>query len=112
MKKIIIILLSLLFLFGQESMEDSPKPCEDPLLKLAKKKGIKAIPIKDILRFRKLMKACEKVGGEKVVDQIVHQDWQRDYRKAKTMASFTSTFSICVFLVMVYYFVGLGLATK
>ena len=107
MKKIIIILLSLLFLFGQESMEDSPKPCEDSLLKLAQNKGIK-----DILRFRKLMKACEKVGGEKVVDQIVHQDWQRDYRKAKTMASFTSTFSICVFLVMVYYFVGLGLATK
>ena len=112
MRQFTSTVLFFVFLFGQESMEDSPKPCEDSLLKLAKKKGIKAIPIKDILRFRKLMKACEKVGGEKVVDQIVYQDWQRDYRKAKTMASFTSTFSICVFLVMVYYFVGLGLATK
>jgi hypothetical protein len=111
-KKIIIILLSLLFLFGQELMEDSPKPCEDPLLNLAEKKGIKAIPIKDIPRFRKLMKACEDDGGEKVIEKIVYKDWQRDYKKAKTMASFTPTFSVLVFLVMIYYFIGLGIATK
>tara|TARA_B110000263_G_scaffold106754_1_gene93194 strand:+ start:42 stop:245 length:204 start_codon:yes stop_codon:yes gene_type:complete len=48
------------FLFGQESLADRPNPCEDPLLNLAQHKGIKAIPIKDIPRFRKLMKACER----------------------------------------------------
>jgi hypothetical protein len=93
-------------------MADRPNPCENPLLNLAEKKGIKAIPIKDIPRFRKLMKACEDKGGYKVIEKIVYKDWQRDYKKAKNMASFTPTFSALVFLVMVYYFIGLGLATK
>ena len=101
-----------MFLFGQESMADSPSPCEDPLLNLAEKKGIKAIPIKDIPRFRKLMKACKNDGGKKVIEKILYKDWQRDYKKAKTMASFTPTFSVLVFLVMIYYFIGLGIATK
>ena len=112
MKQFISIILLFVFLFGQESMVDRPNPCEDPLLNLAEKKGIKAIPIKDIPRFRKLMKACENDGGEKVIEKIVYKDWQRDYKKAKNMASFTPTFSALVFLVMVYYFIGLGLATK
>ena len=112
MKQFISIILLFVFLFGQESMADSPSPCEDPLLNLAEKKGIKAIPIKDIPRFRKLMKACEHDGGKKVIEKIVYKDWQRDYKKAKNMASFTPTFSALVFLVMVYYFIGLGLATK
>ena len=112
MKQFISIILLFVFLFGQESMADRPNPCEDPLLNLAEKKGIKAIPIKDIPRFRKLMKACENDGGEKFIEKIVYKDWQRDYKKAKNMASFTPTFSALVFLVMVYYFIGLGLATK
>ena len=112
MKQFISIIFLFVFLFGQESMADRPNPCEDPLLNLAQNKGIKAIPIKDIPRFRKIMKACEDKGGYKVIEQIVHKDWQRDYKKAKTMASFTPTFSVIVFLVMIYYFIGLGLATK
>ena len=112
MRQFTSTVLFFVFLFGQESMADRPNPCEDPLLNLAEKKGIKAIPIKDIPRFRKLMKACENDGGEKVIEKIVYKDWQRDYKKAKNMASFTPTFSALVFLVMVYYFIGLGLATK
>ena len=112
MKQFISTILLFVFLFGQGSMADMPNPCEDPLLNLAEKKGIKAIPIKDIPRFRKLMKACEHDGGKKVIEKIVYKDWQRDYRKAKNMASFTPTFSTLVFLVMVYYFIGLGIATK
>ena len=112
MRQFTSTVLFFVFLFGQESMADRPNPCENPLLNLAEKKGIKAIPIKDIPRFRKLMKACEHDGGEKFIEQIVYKDWQRDYKKAKTMASFTPTFSVLVFLVMIYYFIGLGLATK
>ena len=58
------------------------------------------------------MKACEDEEGYKVIEQIVYRDWQRDYKKAKTMASFTPTFSVLVFLVMIYYFIGLGIAPK
>ena len=112
MRQFTSTILFFVFLFGQESMADRPNPCEDPLLNLAEKKGIKAIPIKDIPRFRKLMKACEDDGGAKIIEKIVHKDWQRDYKKAKTMASFTPTFSVLVFLVMIYYFIGLSIATK
>ena len=112
MRKFTSTVLFFVFLFGQESMDDRPNPCEDPLLNLAQHKGIKAIPIKDIPRFRKLMKACEDDGGAKIIEKIVHKDWQRDYKKAKTMASFTPTFSVLVFLVMIYYFIGLSIATK
>jgi len=111
MKQFTAVILSIVFLFGQDSMTDRPNPCEDPLLNLAQNKGIKAIPIKDIPRFRKLMKACEDDGGYKSIEQIVYRDWQRDYSKAKTMASFTPTFSVIVFLVMIYYFIGLAIAT-
>jgi len=112
MRQFTSTVLFFVFLFGQESLVDRPNPCEDPLLNLAQKKGIKAIPIKDIPRFRKLMKACEDEGGHKFIEKIVYQDWQRDYKKAKTMASFTPTFSVIVFLVMLYYFIGLAIATK
>ena len=112
MRQFTSTVLFFVFLFGQESMADRPNPCEDPLLNLAEKKGIKAIPIKDIPRFQKLMKACEDKGGYKVIEKIVHKDWQRDYKKAKIMASFTPTFSVIVFLVMIYYFIGLAIATK
>jgi len=111
MKHFTSTILFFVFLFGQELSDDRPNPCEDPLLNLAKNKGIKAIPVKDIPRFRKLMKACEDDGGHMVIEQIVYRDWQRDYNKAKTMASFTPTFSIIIFLVMVYYFIGLAIAT-
>ena len=112
MRQFTSTILFFVFLFGQESMVDRPNPCEDPLLNLAEKKGIKAIPIKDIPKFRKLIKACEDKGGYKVTEKIAHKDWQRDYKKAKTMASFTPTFSVIVFLVMIYYFIGLAIATK
>tara|TARA_B100001250_G_C19625874_1_gene711488 strand:+ start:594 stop:932 length:339 start_codon:yes stop_codon:yes gene_type:complete len=112
MKQFISTILFFVFLFGQASTTNRPNPCEDPLLNLAENKGIKAIPIKDIPRFRKLMKACEDDGGGKIIEQIIYKDWQRDYNKAKTMASFTPTFSILVFLVMIYYFIGLAIATK
>ena len=112
MRQFTSTVLFFVFLFGQESLVDRPNPCEVPLLNLAQKKVIKAIPIKDIPRFRKLMKACEDEGGHKFIEKIVYQDWQRDYKKAKTMASFTPTFSVIVFLVMIYYFIGLAIATK
>ena len=67
MKKFISFILFFVFLFGQESIVDRPNPCEDPLLKLAQNKGIKAIPVKDIPKFRKLMKACENEGGHKTI---------------------------------------------
>ena len=77
MRQFTSTVLFFVFLFGQESMADRPNPCEDPLLNLAEKKGIKAIPIKDIPRFQKLMKACEDKGGYKVIEKIVHKDWHK-----------------------------------
>ena len=45
MKQFTFAILSVVFLFGQESMGDGSNPCEDPLLTIAENEGIKAIPI-------------------------------------------------------------------
>ena len=67
------LFLALLFfwgvLTGQEPKE-SISPCEDPLIKLAQTKGIKAVPLKDIRRFNKLLKACERQGGKEQIKQL------------------------------------------
>ena len=86
-------------------------PCEDPLLKLAELEGIKAIPFKDILRFEKLVKACENDGGEKIIEKIYDKDWNRDYNSARRMSSWTSTHAMCVFVSFAYYFAGKIFAT-
>ena len=39
-------------------------PCDHPLLEFAELEGIKAIPIKDIFKLKKLMKECERMMEE------------------------------------------------
>ena len=99
------------FIFGQNTQIEDTHPCDDPLLKIAMSEGIKSIPLKDILRLQKLLKDCEEQGGEQQVQKIIRQDWERDFRTARHMDGWTSTFSICVALTAFYYFVGLFLAT-
>ena len=108
--------LALLFFFsvlsGQKQKEDYTSPCNDPLIMLAQTKGIKAVPLRDIRRFNKLLKACERQGGKEQVKQLYYKDWQRDYNSARRMASWTSTHAMCVFVSFGYYFAGRVLATK
>ena len=77
MKKVISIGLVFTVLFGQKKIDKIYNPCDDPLLKIARVQGIKAVPIKDIRRLKKLMKQCERTqeGGEKKVSEIYESDW-------------------------------------
>ena len=79
--KIILLFISISILLGKNPMEKQMNPCSHPLIKLAREKGIKSIPVKDILKFRKLIKECENNGNEAVVEQIYLMDWERDYKK-------------------------------
>ena len=112
MKQLIIFIIIFEVVFGDTQKKSLNDPCDHHLIKLAMKDGIKAIPIKDILTYKKLVKACEKNGGEKIIQQIEYKDYERDYRRSRTMSSWTSTYSICVFIVMLYYFIGLGTVEK
>ena len=103
-------LLSLIF--NQLVGQDFSKPCEDPLIILAEEKGIKAIPLRKIKRYKKLVKECENLGEKEKIKRLIYNDWQRDYEKAKKMQSWTSTHAMCVFVSFGYYFVGQILATK
>ena len=108
--------LALLIFFGilaaQKPREESVSVCDDPLIKLAQTKGIKAVPLKDIRRFNKLLKACERQGGKEEIKQLYYKDWQRDYNSSRRMASWTSTHAMCVFVAFGYYFAGRVLATN
>ena len=103
-------LLSLIF--NQLAGQDTSKPCEDPLIILAEEKGIKAIPLRQIKRYKKLVKECENLGEKEKIKRLIYNDWQRDYEKAKKMQSWTSTHAMCVFVSFGYYFAGQILATK
>ena len=107
MKKVISIVLMFTVLFGQKkNLDENYNPCDDPLLKIARVQGIKAVPINDIRRLKKLMKQCERTqkGGEKKVSEIYESDWQRDFESARIFSSWTSTYSIIVFMTMFYYY--------
>ena len=114
MKKVISIGLVFTLLFGQKKNDKNYNPCDDPLLKIARVQGIKAVPIKDMRKLKKLMKQCERTqeDGEKKVSEIYESDWQRDFESARVFSSWTSTYSIIVFMTMFYYYVGMIYATE
>ena len=111
MRFFLALLIFLGILAAQKPKKESVSACDDPLIKLAQTKGIKAVPLKDIRRFNKLLKACERQGGKEEIKQLYHKDWQRDYNSARRMASWTSTHAMCVFVSFGYYFAGRILAT-
>ena len=114
MRKLISVGLVFTLLLGQKKLEETYNPCDDPLLKIARVQGIKSVPIKDIRRLKKLMKQCEQnqEDGEKNVSEIYVSDWQRDFESARIFSSWTSTYSIIVFMTMLYYYVGMIYATE
>jgi hypothetical protein len=112
MKFFYLILFSFTIFFNHLNSQVLPKPCEDPLIILAEEKGIKAIPLTKIKRYKRLVKECENLGEKEKMKRLVYNDWQRDYEKAKKMQSWTSTHAMCVFVSFAYYFAGQILATK
>ena len=114
MKRLISIGLIFSVLLGQKIPKEIYNPCDDPLLKIARLEGIKSVPIKDMRRLKKLMKQCERtqeLGGKKV-SEIYESDWQRDFESARIFSSWTSTYSIIVFMTMLYYYIGMIYATE
>ena len=110
--RLCLVLLFFSVILTAQKTNESVSPCEDPLIRLAQTKGIKAVPLKDIRRFNKLLKACERQGGKEEVKQLYYKDWQRDYNSSRRMASWTSTHAMCVFVAFGYYFTGRVLATN
>tara|TARA_B100001250_G_C19382745_1_gene606956 strand:+ start:147 stop:518 length:372 start_codon:yes stop_codon:yes gene_type:complete len=114
MRKVISICLVYTVLLGQNTPKEIYNPCDDPLLKIARLEGIKSVPIKDIRRLKKLIKQCERTqeNGEKKVSEIYESDWKRDFESARIFSSWTSTYSIIVFMTMLYYYIGMIYATE
>ena len=91
-------------LFGQEDKSKTINPCNHPLMQLAKNNGIKSIPIRDIFKYRSIKKQCEENGNSDIVELIHKMDWERDFKRSKTMAGWTSTHAIIVFSTFTYYY--------
>ena len=90
-------------------------PCHDPvhpLIMLVMEKGVKAVPLRKIFLYRKLLKQCKKTGHRETVKQLKLKDYQRDYQKAQFMAGWTSNHAMCVTIVIFYYYVGMVTAEK
>jgi len=102
--KIFICLLIPIYLTAQ--VEDEYSPCDDPILDLARNEGIKSIPLKDMFHYFKISRDCQASGGEEIMKQIRHSDWERDYKKSKVLASYSSTYSTCVAVLVFYFYFG------
>ena len=105
MIKFIFIIVSYSIVSGQSTSEKH-NPCSHPLIKFAKDNGIKSIPLKDILKYRKLVRECEKSGNSKAIEQIELMDWERDFKRSKAMYSWTSTHAMFVFVTVGYYYMA------
>ena len=100
------------FLSAQDKNKKKSNPCKHPLIRLAETKGLKSVPLKDTIKLRKLIKQCEGNGGKKQISKLYDDDWERDYKRTRRMASWTSTHAMLVSVSFVYYFAGKVLATK
>ena len=89
MIKFMFVIASCSIMFGQSTLEKQ-NPCSHPLIKFAKDNGIKSIPLKDIFKYSRLVKACEKSGNSKVIEQIELMDWERDFKRSKACLLYTS----------------------
>ena len=105
MIKFIFIIVSYSIVSGQSTSEKQ-NPCSHPLIKFARDNGIKSVPLKDILKYRKLVRECEKSGNSKAIEQIELMDWERDFKRSKAMSSWTSTHAMFVFVTVGYYYVA------
>ena len=62
MRYLKVVVFSFCLIFSQNVDQKPISPCKDPLITLAEEEGIKAIPLRDIRRFKKLLEDCERQG--------------------------------------------------
>ena len=105
MIKFIFVIASCSILLGHDTLKKQ-NPCSHPLIKFAKDNGIKSIPLKDIFKYRRLVKECEKTGDFNTIEQIELIDWERDFKRSKAMSSWTSTHAMFVFVTVGYYYMA------
>jgi len=105
MKYLILFTVVSQLIFAQ-AVENTSNPCNDPILLKAKKEGIKSLSLKDLYKYYKLRQSCKKSGGELYISQIEQAEFERDYERSKNMVSFTSTYSICVTVIVGYFYFG------
>ena len=113
MKSLILSLIIVLgYVYSQDKQDKDKNPCADPTIAYARKHGVKALPIKNLPRYFKVSKACEKLGGEALIEQIHINEYNRDFGQSKFMSGWTSTYGMCVTVIIFYYFVGLVTVKK
>jgi len=108
----VLLLFSICFGNGPQETEPAKNPCADPVIAYARKHGVKAVPLKDLMHYYRTAKNCSKAGGEEVIQQIRLNEYTRDYRESGTMSGWTSTHAVCVGIVIFYYFLGLLISSK
>ena len=64
MRKLLLVLFFFNFIYSQKNNLVQSTPCEHPLILLAEEKGIKAIPIRDLMKFKKIVEDCERLGDK------------------------------------------------
>ncbi len=104
--KILIFLFILSnFVFGIQLISKIDDPCSDPIISVAKEKGIKELNILETIRYLRVEKACGKLDEQDETFYLIEsKEYQKDFEQSRYMVSWTSTFSYCVGVTIFYYF--------
>ena len=111
MKNLIFVSI-IISTLNDKSRRYREKSMSDRTITLARKYGVKALPIKDLFQFFKASKACSENGGETLIDQIILNEYNKDFKASKFMSGWTSTYGMCVTAIIFYFFVSLIIVDK
>ena len=104
-KNIILVLAVSNVLSGIQLIPKIENPCSDPIIAVAKEKGLKGMNVKETIRYLRVERDCIKSeGNDKTFYLIESKEYQKDYEQSRYMVSWTSTFSYCVGVSIFYYF--------
>ena len=68
--------------------------------------GVRSIPIKDMIKYRRLVKSCAESGDSNLAEQLELMDLERDFKRSKSMANWTSTHAMFSVVTVGYYFMA------
>ena len=107
MIRLLIVTVFSSIIMGQNDLNNGEtKSFNHPLIKIAKKKGVRSIPIKDMIKYRRLVKSCAESGDSNLAEQLELMDLERDFKRSKSMANWTSTHAMFSVVTVGYYFMA------
>ena len=94
-------------LSAQESDSlDAKEPCESKYIAKAQKEGLRSLSLREIPFYYYAVYQCRRNGvNPMVAREIDRKQLEKDYQNAKQFRGWTSSFTYCVSMVVILFYV-------